>query len=118
MKDRGVAPRRGPLHDARAAHLALATVAAELADDLGDRVPARHVGLREPSRARSALVTSTTAAPSETRQQSKRCSGSTTNRDAWWSSSVSGDRMMAAGLSAACLRNAIGTAPSSALVAP
>src|SRR5439155_22751572 len=47
MKDRGVAPRRGPLHDARAAHLALATVAAELADNLGDRVPARHVGLRE-----------------------------------------------------------------------
>src|SRR5438876_9607749 len=46
MKDRGVAPRRGPLHDARAAHLALATVAAELADDLGHRVPARHVGLR------------------------------------------------------------------------
>src|SRR5215813_1570549 len=47
MKDRGVAPRRRPLHDARAADLTLAALAPELTDDLGDRVPARHVRLRE-----------------------------------------------------------------------
>src|SRR5437667_6714408 len=47
MEDRGVAPRRGPLHDARAAHLALAALATKLADDLDDGVPARHVRLRE-----------------------------------------------------------------------
>src|SRR5713101_5143605 len=47
MEDRGIAPRRGPLHDARAPHLALAAFPAKLANDLRDRVPAGHVSLRE-----------------------------------------------------------------------
>ena len=53
-------------------------------------IPAMRTGRCLRPRARSAAVTSTTAAPSLTMQQSKSLSGSTTMREAWWSATLMG----------------------------
>ena len=50
------------------------------------------------SRARFSLITTTAAAPSETRQMSSRFSGSMMNGDSMYLSSVSGTRSAACGL--------------------
>ena len=81
-------------------------------------IPAMRTGRCLRSRARSAAVTSTTAAPSLTMQQSKSLSGSTTMREAWWSATLMGFCITAFGLSLAWARSATGTAASSAPVVP
>jgi len=53
-------------------------------------IPSTRTGCFAPSRARSLLVTTTAAAPSLSREQSKRRSGSAMRRDAWWSSRLMG----------------------------
>ena len=56
------------------------------------------------SRARSGALITTAAPPSLSRLQSSSRSGSEIMRDAWWSSTVIGLRIVAFGLRAACWR--------------
>ena len=71
--------------------------------------PMIHTGPCLVSFARSAAVTITAHAPSLSMQQSSRCSGSAIIREAWWSSSVIGLRIIARGFIDPCLRNATAT---------
>ena len=59
----------------------------------------------------SAAATMTAAAPSVSRQQSSRRSGSEMKRERSWSSTVMGSRIMATGLFAACRRQAAAIHP-------
>ena len=68
--------------------------------------------------ASSGGLTITATAPFETRQQSSRCSGSTIQREAWYSSSVSGSRIFACGFIVAQERSAMAIAPSWSCVVP
>ena len=71
------------------------------------------------SRARSALTTTNATAPSLSWQQSSRRSGSTIQRERWWSSSVIGlPWNQALGLLAAWRRQATEMRPKSSVVAP
>ena len=74
-------------------------------------------GLRS-ERARSAVVTITAQPPSLSMQQSSRCSGSAIMRDAWWSATVIGLRIIARGFIDPCVRSATATAPNCSLVQP
>ena len=60
----------------------------------------------------------TATLPFETRQQSSRWNGSAIQRDAWWSSIVSGVRNCAIGLRQAQARVDTAIAPSCSLVVP
>ena len=70
------------------------------------------------SAARSADVTTMAMPPFDTMQQSSRCSGRATHRDAWWSASVIGSRNRASGFFVAHARWPTAIAPSCSLVVP
>jgi len=70
------------------------------------------------SLARSREVTISATPPSLIRQQSSRCSGSTIQRELWWSAMVIGSRITAFGLSEALRRPFTATQPSCSLVVP
>ena len=63
-----------------------------------------YAGFWRQSRASAASATMTAAAPSVSRQLSKRRSGSEIMRERAWSSSVIGSRIIAIGLFIACFR--------------
>ena len=68
--------------------------------------------------ARSGGLTMTATAPFETRQQSSRCNGSTIQREAWYSSSVSGSRIFARAFMVAHARSATAIAPNWSWLVP
>ena len=87
------------------------------ADALDRREHVRRAAARR-SRARSAVVSTMAQPPSVSMQQSRRRSGSATQRDAWWSASVMGSRMSAFGFRTAWLRMAHATSPKWSSVVP
>ena len=80
--------------------------------------PHRCTGGWARSAARSTPVTIMAMPPLDTMQQSRRCSGRATQRDAWWSASVIGSRKRASGFFVAHARWATAIAPSCSLVVP